>query len=72
MSAGHMDLNGGREESGPGGASRGKATVLALGKAFPGQVLLQEHIVNSYLHNTNCDDAATREKLERLCKHPLF
>ncbi|XP_020094790.1 type III polyketide synthase A [Ananas comosus] len=69
MSAGHMDLNGGREESGPGGASRGKATVLALGKAFPDQVLLQEHIVNSYLHNTNCDDAATREKLERLCKN---
>ncbi|CAA6663285.1 unnamed protein product [Spirodela intermedia] len=48
---------------------KGKATVLALGKAFPRQLLRQELLVEGYFRDTNCHDAAMREKLERLCKN---
>ncbi|KAG0477856.1 hypothetical protein HPP92_012575 [Vanilla planifolia] len=50
-------------------ASRpGKAAILALGKAFPDHLLLQENLVDNYFHETNCNDPVLREKLERLCK----
>lgn len=53
-------------------SSRGKAMLLALGKGFPDQVLPQEKVVEGYLQDSNCDDPATRAKLERLCKLPCF
>lgn len=46
----------------------GKATVLAIGKAFPRQLVLQDLLVEGYIRDTNCDDAAIKEKLQRLCK----
>ncbi|KAK2975772.1 hypothetical protein RJ640_014595 [Escallonia rubra] len=46
----------------------GKAAVLAIGKAFPSQVIPQECLVEGYFRDTNCDDLAMKEKLERLCK----
>lgn len=49
-------------------ANPGKATVLALGKAFPSQVVPQEHLVEGFLRDTKCDDPFIKEKLEHLCK----
>ncbi|RXH93337.1 hypothetical protein DVH24_013913 [Malus domestica] len=46
----------------------GKATVLALGKAFPSQLIPQDCLVEGYIRDTKCEDAAIKEKLERLCK----
>ncbi|KAL4567201.1 hypothetical protein LXL04_022777 [Taraxacum kok-saghyz] len=46
----------------------GKATVLALGKAFPSQLIPQDCLVEGYFRDTNCMDPAMKEKLERLCK----
>ncbi|KAK3002652.1 hypothetical protein RJ639_019956 [Escallonia herrerae] len=46
----------------------GKAAVLAIGKAFPSQVIPQECLVDGYFRDTNCDDLAMKEKLARLCK----
>ncbi|OMO69550.1 hypothetical protein CCACVL1_19433 [Corchorus capsularis] len=46
----------------------GKATVLAIGKAFPRQLLHQECLVEGYIRDTKCEDASIKEKLERLCK----
>ncbi|KAK3019685.1 hypothetical protein RJ639_004160 [Escallonia herrerae] len=46
----------------------GKAAVLAIGKAFPSQVIPQECLVEGYFRDTNCDDLVMKEKLERLCK----
>ncbi|CAM8923877.1 unnamed protein product [Rhodiola kirilowii] len=46
----------------------GKATVLAIGKAFPSQLVPQECLVEGYIRDTKCDDIAIKEKLERLCK----
>ncbi|XP_073128285.1 type III polyketide synthase A-like [Henckelia pumila] len=46
----------------------GKATVLAIGKAFPSQVVPQDCLVEGYIRDTNCHDLAIKEKLERLCK----
>ncbi|XP_050232789.1 type III polyketide synthase B [Mercurialis annua] len=48
--------------------SSGKATILALGKAFPHQLVMQEFLVDGYFKNTNCDDPALKQKLARLCK----
>lgn len=59
--------NNGAHTSKPAGR-RGKATVLAVSKAFPKQVLHQDHLVEGYLRDTNCDDPVMTEKLERLCK----
>ncbi|XP_076944251.1 type III polyketide synthase A-like [Bidens hawaiensis] len=46
----------------------GKATVLAIGKAFPSQVVPQDCLVEGYFRDTNCMDFSMKEKLERLCK----
>ncbi|KAA8515882.1 hypothetical protein F0562_019061 [Nyssa sinensis] len=46
----------------------GKATILAMGKAFPSQLIPQECLVEGYFRDTKCDDLAIKEKLERLCK----
>ncbi|KAL7125440.1 hypothetical protein ABFS83_14G117400 [Erythranthe nasuta] len=45
-----------------------KAAILALGKAFPHQLVMQEFLVDGYLRNTNCDDPDLKKKLTRLCK----
>ncbi|XWS40146.1 hypothetical protein CRYUN_Cryun18bG0115100 [Craigia yunnanensis] len=49
-------------------ANPGKATLLALGKAFPHQLVMQEFLVDGFFKNTNCDDPDLRKKLSRLCK----
>ncbi|KAG5231148.1 pentatricopeptide repeat-containing protein [Salix suchowensis] len=46
----------------------GKATILAIGKAFPSQLVPQECLVEGYMRDTKCEDASIKEKLERLCK----
>ncbi|KAL3743767.1 type III polyketide synthase A [Eucalyptus grandis] len=46
----------------------GKATILAIGKAFPSQVIPQECLVEGFIRDTKCEDASIKEKLERLCK----
>ncbi|CAH9108404.1 unnamed protein product [Cuscuta epithymum] len=48
--------------------TKGKATILALGKAFPSQLVPQDRLVEGYIRDTNCHDLAIKEKLERLCK----
>ncbi|XP_051144645.1 type III polyketide synthase B [Andrographis paniculata] len=48
--------------------STGKATILALGKAFPHQLVMQDFLVDGYFRNTNCDDPDLKQKLARLCK----
>ncbi|KAK7264093.1 hypothetical protein RJT34_31696 [Clitoria ternatea] len=47
---------------------QGKATVLALGKAFPHQLVMQEYLVDGYFRDTNCDNPELKAKLARLCK----
>ncbi|KAL2234059.1 UNVERIFIED_CONTAM: Type III polyketide synthase A [Sesamum indicum] len=49
-------------------ATPGKATILAIGKAFPNQLVPQDFLVEGYIRDTKCDDLAIKEKLERLCK----
>ncbi|XP_050238467.1 pentatricopeptide repeat-containing protein At1g02060, chloroplastic-like [Mercurialis annua] len=46
----------------------GKATVLAIGKAFPSQLIPQDCLVEGYIRDTKCEDVSIKEKLERLCK----
>ncbi|CAA3029645.1 type III polyketide synthase A [Olea europaea subsp. europaea] len=46
----------------------GKATILAIGKAFPRQLVPQERLVEGYIRDTKCNDLVIKEKLERLCK----
>lgn len=46
----------------------GKATLLAIGKAFPSQLIPQECLVEGYIRDTKCDDITIKAKLERLCK----
>lgn len=46
----------------------GKATILAIGKSFPSQIIPQECLVEGYIRDTKCEDAYIKEKLERLCK----
>lgn len=48
-------------------ASPGKATILALGKAFPHQLVMQDYLVDGYFRDTNCDDPVLKQKLTRLC-----
>lgn len=50
----------------------GKATVLALGKAFPSQLVPQDCLVEGYIRDTKCVDSSIKEKLERLCKQILL
>lgn len=45
----------------------GNATILALGKAFPHQLVMQEFLVDGYFKNTNCDDPELKQRLTRLC-----
>ncbi|OIT22732.1 PREDICTED: type III polyketide synthase B [Nicotiana attenuata] len=60
----------GRLEKMEGGKkiNTGNATILALGKAFPHQLVMQEFLVDGYFKNTNCDDPALKQRLTRLCK----
>ncbi|KAF3777300.1 Type III polyketide synthase B, partial [Nymphaea thermarum] len=46
----------------------GKAAILALGKAFPHQLVIQDYLVDGYFKNTYCDDLYRKQKLARLCK----
>ncbi|XP_076884379.1 type III polyketide synthase B-like [Bidens hawaiensis] len=46
----------------------GKANILALGKAFPHQLVMQDLLVDGYFKDTNCDDPELKRKLTRLCK----
>ncbi|THF96478.1 type III polyketide synthase A-like [Camellia sinensis] len=46
----------------------GKATILAMGKAFPSQLIPQDCLVEGYIRDTKCEDLSIKEKLERLCK----
>lgn len=50
----------------------GKANILALGKAFPHQLVMQDLLVDGYFKDTNCDDPELKRKLTRLCKHCSF
>ena len=45
----------------------GKACILALGKAFPHQIVMQDYLVDGYFKNTNCEDPELKQKLARLC-----
>ncbi|XP_016482301.1 type III polyketide synthase B-like [Nicotiana tabacum] len=60
----------GRLEKMEGGkkTNTGNATILALGKAFPHQLVMQEFLVDGYFKNTNCDDPELKQRLTRLCK----
>lgn len=53
-------------------ASPGKATILALGKAFPHQLVMQDYLVDGYFRDTNCDDPVLKQKLTRLCNTNNF
>ncbi|KAG8368160.1 hypothetical protein BUALT_Bualt15G0016200 [Buddleja alternifolia] len=53
-------------------ASPGKAAILALGKAFPHQLVMQEYLVDGYFRDTNCDDPDLKQKLTRLCNLSSF
>ncbi|KAL6981290.1 hypothetical protein U1Q18_022920 [Sarracenia purpurea var. burkii] len=57
-------INGGRKRV----PTPGKAAILALGKAFPSQVIPQDCLVEGYIRDTKCEDLSVKEKLERLCK----
>ncbi|KAL7121009.1 hypothetical protein ACP275_02G157100 [Erythranthe tilingii] len=46
----------------------GKATILAIGKAFPSQLVPQDCLVEGFIRDTKCHDLVVKEKLERLCK----
>ncbi|XP_047334369.1 type III polyketide synthase A-like [Impatiens glandulifera] len=65
-------INNGTTSSNPSPNKRvanpGKATILALGKAFPKQLLAQDCLVEGFIRDTNCLDPDIKEKLERLCK----
>jgi hypothetical protein len=47
----------------------GKATILALGHAFPQQLVMQDYVVDGFMKNTNCYDPELKEKLTRLCNN---
>nr|GMD09817.1 type III polyketide synthase B [Ipomoea batatas]GMD11020.1 type III polyketide synthase B [Ipomoea batatas] len=63
MGFGDAVLQGGKKAASPG-----KASIMALGKAFPHQLVMQEFLVDGYFKNTNCDDPVLKQKLTRLCK----
>ncbi|XP_055815580.1 type III polyketide synthase B [Solanum dulcamara] len=60
---GRLEKMEGKKES-----NSGNATILALGKAFPHQLVMQEFLVDGYFKNTNCDDPELKQRLTRLCK----
>ncbi|KAI3901119.1 hypothetical protein MKW92_009430 [Papaver armeniacum] len=49
-------------------ATPGMATILALGKGLPPQLVMQELLVDGYFRNTKCDNPDLKQKLARLCK----
>lgn len=49
-------------------ANAGNATILALGKAFPHQLVMQDFLVDGYFKDTKSDDPELKQKLARLCK----
>ena len=53
-------------------ANPGKATILALGKGFPHQLVMQEFLVDGYFRDTNCDDPELKQKLTRLCNYKFL
>lgn len=57
-----------REEMTMKAAGVEKANILALGKAFPHQLVMQDLLVDGYFRDTNCDDPELKRKLTRLCK----
>lgn len=65
MGGGAVEQEGSLKKVNPG-----KAAILALGKAFPHQLVMQEFLVDGYFRNTNCDDPDLKEKLARLCNTP--
>ncbi|XP_058081948.1 type III polyketide synthase B [Magnolia sinica] len=52
----------------PKRATPGKTTIMALGKAFPHQLVMQQFLVDGYFKNTKCNDPDLKQKLTRLCK----
>ncbi|XP_078448330.1 chalcone and stilbene synthase family protein [Wolffia australiana] len=48
--------------------STGKACILAMGKAFPNQLVMQDYLVDSYFKDIDCTDSALKQKLAHLCK----
>lgn len=66
MGFGDAVLQGGKKAASPG-----KASIMALGKAFPHQLVMQEFLVDGYFKNTNCDDPVLKQKLTRLCKQAI-
>ncbi|WVZ62842.1 hypothetical protein U9M48_012540 [Paspalum notatum var. saurae] len=57
-----------QQQASPMAPNPGKATILALGHAFPQQLVMQDYVVDGFMKNTNCDDPELKEKLTRLCK----
>ena len=65
-----MGSNGNMQSAVNGCKTRpGKATILAIGKALPDNLIKQELLVDGYFKDTNCQDPVLREKLDRLCKN---
>ena len=62
----------GAQEAYKGKANSGRATILALGKAFPPQLVPQDCLVDGYFKDTSCDDLDLKQKLTRLCKNLLM
>ncbi|KAJ0076793.1 hypothetical protein Patl1_36114 [Pistacia atlantica] len=46
----------------------GKATILAIGKAFPHQLVMQDYLVDGYFKNTNLQ----RSRAEREAHATLY
>lgn len=62
-----MDTTSDKRASSMLAPNPGKATILALGHAFPQQLVMQDYVVDGFMKNTNCDDPELKEKLTRLC-----
>lgn len=63
-----MANRNGAQGASKGKANPGKAKILALGKALPPQLVLQDYLVDGYFKDTSCDDIDLKQKLTRLCK----
>lgn len=66
-----MENRNGAQGAPKGKTNPGKATILALGKAFPPQLVLQDYLVDGYFKDTSCDDIDLKQKLTRLCNFNL-
>ena len=67
-----MDMTSNKHASSMLAPNPGKATILALGHAFPQQLVMQDYVVDGFMKNTNCDDPELKEKLTRLCNNSLI